>query len=152
MKIEDVTGQVVNEQRSFRICRNILSERLSSGAEGGGGSKEGHSYGQGTSLAQLPTTDELATLIRHSCNVSFSKFYCSKIPYSWDLAVWWLRFHSSRAGGRGFDSLVGKLRAHIPRELPGQNKQTKKSPVVFKAFKPKSQSSPCIFQSNHMCP
>ena len=56
MKIEDVTGQVVNEQRSFRICRNILSDRLSSGEEGGGGSKEGHSDGQGTSLAQLPTT------------------------------------------------------------------------------------------------
>lgn len=124
MKIEDVTGQVVNEQRLFRICRNTLSERLSSGEEGGGGGKEGHSDGQGTSLAQLPPTDELATLIHHSCNVSFSKFYCSKIPYSWDLVVWWLRLHSSRAGEHGFDSLVGELRAYIPSKLPGQNKQT----------------------------
>ena len=66
----DVTGQVVNEQRSFRICRNILTERLSSG-EGGGGRKEGQNDGQGTSLAQSPPTDELATLIHHSCNVSF---------------------------------------------------------------------------------
>lgn len=37
VKIEDVTGQAVNEQRSFKICRNNFSERLSSG---GGGEKE----------------------------------------------------------------------------------------------------------------
>ena len=102
----DVTGQVVNEQRSFRICRNILSERLSSG-EGGGGRKEGQNDGQGTSLAQWPPTDELATLIHHSCNVSFSKLYCSKIPFSWDLVVWWLRLHSSRAGGMGLIPWLG---------------------------------------------
>lgn len=38
VKIEDVTGQAVNEQRSFKICRNNFSERLSSG--GGGERKD----------------------------------------------------------------------------------------------------------------
>lgn len=41
VKIEDVTGQAVNEQRSFKICRNNFSERLSSG----GGEKEGERGG-----------------------------------------------------------------------------------------------------------